>query len=136
MIKKYWWIVVPLLCGIVVAFLIGIPKTEWPEDDILEKEVEKKTIPKEESDTQQYLAPPSPDFEKKQFEESAQSEQENRVQRLTPKQEATLQATNYNAYIRYRAKLERGEKTEELSPDQIIEQRIAPRLKAHLEKNS
>ena len=60
---------------------------------------------------------------------------ESHAVRLSPDQEEQLKVSNYNAFIRYKAQLEDPTRLKPLPKEQILQERVLPKLRERLEKN-
>ena len=128
-----------LLCMMFILFVIGIPsrdiqKNDSPSNtptsdldaakDSLESQVldEELLAPSKEMKTT--LTPTT---------DSLRALVEPHSVQLTEEQEYHLMISNYDAYVRYKAQLERPGRRKVSTPEQVARERITPRLLEYLE---
>jgi hypothetical protein len=128
-----------LLCMMFILFVIGIPSREFtknelppnmptPEGDTVKDSPESQALDEE------LLAPlKEMGTTLTPTTESLRALVEPQPVQLTEDQEYHLMVSNYDAYVRYKAQLENPERRKPSTPEQIVSERITPRLLEYLE---
>lgn len=128
-----------LLCMMFILFVIGIPSRDIQRNDSPSNTPNSdldavKESPKSQALDEGILAPSKEmGSTLTPTTESLRALVEPQPVQLTEDQEYNLMISNYDAYVRYKAQLENPERRKPSTPEQIVSERITPRLLEYLE---